>query len=226
MGDDFYHNFNKPPRKSWIDILFKLNVHPVVSGFILGSVMAILILALCLVAGGCAYSVIPTASLDRAKEAGDIVVDEGDKAAQRSADYKAEGNLPAAAEANRLAQIGKYADRHILKPLEEGKTIGDSAKPLGDIVIAAAQSNPWTAGIATIAAALIPALGIYGGIKSKQASNADAAHAWEESISSDSNYGPVGSIDFDSPEVKAKALSDAATGKLKPGALKRIYPQG
>ena len=33
-------------------------------------------------------------------------------------------------------------------------------------------------------------------------------------------------MDFDSPEVKAKALSDAATGKLKPGALKRIYPQG
>ena len=58
-----YHMAGKPPRKSWVDCLFTLNLSPMASGFILGVVGALLILILCFCIGGCqtALPIIPPA---------------------------------------------------------------------------------------------------------------------------------------------------------------------
>lgn len=175
---------------------------------------------------GCAYSVIPTADLDRAKDASGVIVDEGDKAGQREVDYKAQGKPEAAAEAGRLSQVGKYTQKNIQTPLGNSKTTAEIGHGFLDAGMAVAASSPWGAAIASVTSVLTVAAGAYAAIKRKQANESDEAHAYEEALIADPSIGGgTNKIDY-GPKTRAKCLSDVAAGRLTKGAFKKMYRDG
>lgn len=111
---------------------------------------------------GCAYSVIPTASINEAKDASDVLAEEGTHAEQRAAGYT--DNPQARAEAARFGQAGRYATQHIKTPLGASKDASD----LPTLVPEVAKDwipAPWGAIIGTVTALATAGL---GGLKVKQ----------------------------------------------------------
>lgn len=225
--------------------ILRLNLTMIAGGLLLAGALGAL--ALCL--GGCAYRVIPekaaaqveavppglrkqaTAAQGRA---------EGHRTAAAAAQttQEARAHAAAAAEAEHGAKVENAAAGAVAEGMGQSQPVAefviDQAAPVIQPALAAATAAtgiPWGE-IVTVATS---ALGL-GGLTvnrhlaarkaQKERDCSDQAHAWEDAICSDPDFGSDGTINYNDPKTLARAKSDLQRGYLSKNAFKKMYPDG